>query len=118
MKCLLPFILSVLLLFSGCSAVEPESSVLDTTQVSVLAQQQLDEEFADIAGFQREQKSIYIKNADPSHIIVVFTYRSEEGDGEYGLEYAGNAQEGYRLLQKGPEVTGKLLDKMTQEKAS
>ena len=74
MKCLLPFILSVLLLFSGCSAVEPESSVLDTTQVSVLAQQQLDEEFADIAGF--------------------------------------------RLLQKGPEVTGKLLDKMTQEKAS
>ena len=117
MKCLLPFILSVLLLFSGCSAVEPESSVLDTTQVSVLAQQQLDEEFADIAGFQWEQnRSISKRRSLPYYCCIYLSLRG--GDGEYGLEYAGNAQEGYRLLQKGPEVTGKLLDKMTQEKAS
>ncbi len=112
MKKWLPLALFLLVFCSGCSAASQESasSAVDTTAVTELAKKRLETVFANVPGFQIQSTDTALSASDNEHIVVFFTYISDQGNGEYGYEYRGNVQDGYELIQEGGKVSIEMLD--------
>ncbi len=104
--------LFLLIFCSGCAAASQEStsSAVDTSVVTELATKKLEELFANVPAFQIQSTDTALSSSDSEHVVVLFTYTSDQGDGEYGFEYRGNLQDGYQLLQEGGKVSKDMLD--------
>lgn len=112
MKKTILLLLALLLAFevSACSN-SPEANV-EVAAVSVpygkpieLAKEEFETIFAECEGLEITETATLSRTDEATNIVVQIRYRSDNGDGVYGFEFAKDAYGNWEILQKGEHVT-------------
>ena len=97
-------------MLAACSGPDPASTAVeevpaDYGEVLEAAREEFDAVFAAFSNLEILETSSMVLPDGAEHIVIQFTYASENGDGVYGFEMQKEGPGEYRILQQGTDVT-------------
>lgn len=113
-RMLLLAVLCCCLCLCACSHKEPDedlsqSRVLDFTATTELAQTQFDTAFDSFPNLKVTQTRTMVRSGQEDRVVVVISYESDQGDGDYGYLYQVDKDGNNQLCEQGKDVTAYAL---------
>ena len=111
MKKLLIFLMLAALLLTSCSEnrsntdFASEEVSADYGLVIELAKKEFNTVFKDYGDLEITEISTMVRTNDNDHIVIQFSYTSENGFGTYGIEYRKDSYGNFELIQQGEDIT-------------